>query len=230
MSLHDILEQLFTRVSKPPQIEAYCAVLDSSNYTLIAIETYVPNASLLSESTLDTLYINAIPALKILPIKKEGPRTYPEWSWDFRTNSFTRTHPANVTEDMRERAVFTAKKGAAISQALYLINGLRNKLRTGLWFQEIIYATKEKQATMLKEANFDPALSDEASLVAQYAEECSLSLRDAAEDILLHAQLFHDHLEKTEKIRFALMRKIKHAKTSEQLDYLMEKFTKDGTM
>jgi aspartyl/asparaginyl beta-hydroxylase (cupin superfamily) len=81
---------------------------------------------------------------------------------------------------------------------------------------------------MLKDAGFDEALAASAPYVVQHAEESGLSLQDAAEDILFQAQLFHEHLEKTERVRLALFRKIKRARTPWDLDQIIEKFQRDG--
>lgn len=228
MPLKDIFNKVRSLFSEPPRLVAHSVVIDAGNNTLVAIGTQIPALVFLRDSLMDTIYDVGIVSPEVLQIKGSDPRTYPEWSWDLRSRAFTKTNPAIITEGMRARAVLAAKKGDIISRASYLINRARDKVNPGLFFQETIYATKQKQAQLLKDAGFDETLAASAPYVVQYADERGLSLRDAAEDILFQAQLFHEHLEKTEKVRLALFRKIKRAKTPEELDEIMERFQKDG--
>jgi len=226
MPLKNIVSNVRSRFSKRPR--AHCVVIDAGNNTLVAIGTHIPAIVFLRDSLMDTIYDIGIVSPDVLQIKKSDPRTYPEWSWDFGTRVFTKTNPAIITGGMRERAVLAAKKGEIISRASYVINRGRDKLNSGLFFQETIYATKQKQAQLLKDAGFDQTLAASAPYVVQYADESGMSLQDAAEEILFQAQLFHEHLEKTEKVRLALFRKIKRARTPGELDEIMERFQREG--
>jgi hypothetical protein len=224
----NIGHRLRTRFSKPARVVAHCVLIDAGNNTVVAIGTQIPAISFLRDSTMDTVCDVGIAAPEAPRIRESDPRTYPEWSWDLRNRVFTRTNPAIITDGMRDRALLAAKKAEMISRATYLINRARDKLNSGLLFQETIYATKQKQAQLLKDAGFDTACAASAPYVVQYADETGMSLQDAAEDILFQAQLFHEHLEKTESIRLALFRKIKRAKAPHELDQIMESFVKDS--
>jgi hypothetical protein len=226
--LKRVADGVRSRVSKPRRVIAHAIVVDAGNNTLVAVGTHIPTMVFLRASLLDTWYDVGITAPEILRIKESDPRTYPEWSWDIRTRTLTTTNPAVITEQMRERAVLAAKKGDMIFRATYLINRARDKVNTGLFFQETIYAAKERQARMLKDAGFDEGLSASTPYVVQYAEETGMSLQDAAEDILFQAQLFHEHLEKTEKVRLALFGKIKRARTVQEVDEVMDRFHREG--
>ncbi len=228
MPLKNIVNKVRSRFSKPPRIVAHSVVIDAGNNTLVAIGTHIPSIFCLKDSLMDTVCHVGIVSPEVLQIKESDPSTYPEWSWDFRSRAFTRTNPAIITEQMRERAVLAAKKGETIGRASYLINRARDKINPALFFQETIYATKQKQAQLLKDAGFDQALAASAPYVVQHADETGMSLQDAAEDILFQAQLFHEHLEKTERVRLALFRKIKRAKASWELDEIMERFQREG--
>jgi hypothetical protein len=228
MPLRNSVNKIRSRFSKRPRIAAHCIVIDAGDNTLLAISTQIPSMVFLSDSLMDTVCAVGIVSPEVLEITKSDPRTYPEWSWEFRTRAFSRTNPAIITEQMRERAVLAAKKGETISRATYLINRARDKVNTGLLFQETIYATKQKQAQLLKDAGFDEALAGSAPYVVQHADETGMSLQDAAEDMLFQAQLFYEHLEKTERVRLALFRKIRRAKTSGELDEIMERFYREG--
>ncbi len=214
---------------KPPVL--YSAVVDTSNYTLLAIGTYTPALLFLNESTMDTEYVpSATLADDVLLVIKPGPRAYPELSWDSSKRTFKKTNPAIVTEDMRERAVFASRKAQAIAQVIRMINRFRSRISTGFLFQEVIYAEKERQARGLKDAGFAEKSGAEAPYVVQYADFCGIPLRQAAEEILLQAQLDHEHLAKTEKIRLALFKKIRLAKTKEELDEIINTYRDDGVV
>jgi len=228
LPMKNIIGKVRSRFSKPPRIVAHSIVLDAGNNTLVAMTTQIPSAVFLSESLMDTICAVGIVSPEVLEITKSDPRTYPEWSWEYRTRAFSRTNPAIITEEMRERSVLAAKKGETIARATYVINRARDKVNTGLFFQETIYASKLKQAQLLKDAGFDETLAGSAPYVVQHADETGMTLQEAAEDILFQAQLFSEHLEKTERVRAALFRKIRLAKTSRELDEIMERFYREG--
>ncbi len=213
---------------EPSRVIAHCVLVDAGTNTVVAIGTQIPVMSILRDSTMDTMCDVGVAAPEAPRIRNSDPRTYPEWSWDFRKRVFTRTNPAIVTDALRERAVLAAKKAEMISRAIYLINRARDKLNSGLLFQETIYAAKQQQAQLLRDAGYDTACAASAPYVVQYADETGMSLQEAAEDILFHAQLFHEHLQKTERMRLALFRRIKRAKTPLEVDGAMESFLRDG--
>ena len=212
---------------EPLQLERHCAVVDAGNSTLVALAPEIPTVVHLRDSLMDTHYFVDIESPDLVEIKAAGPRMYPEWSWDPRNRVFTRTNPAIITEQMRERAVLAAKKGEIISRATYLINRSRDKLNTGFLFQPSIYGKKQRQARILKTSGFDLKRAGSIHYVVQYAEESGMSLREAAEDILFQAQLCDEHLLKTEKVRLSLFGKIKRARTPEELDDIMERLQRE---
>lgn len=231
MSLRDIFSRTRRSIRglRPPVL--YSAVVDTSNYTLVAIGTYTPALLFLSESMMDTEYVPGIVLTgDALPVIRSGPRAYPELSWDSAKRVFKKTNPVIVTEDMRERAVFASQKVRAISQVIRMINRFRGRISTGLLFQETVYAEKERQARRLKDAGYDERNAREAPYVVQYADSCGIPLRQAAEEILLQAQLDHEFLAKTEKIRLALFKKIKLARTAEELDDIINTYRNDGVV
>jgi hypothetical protein len=228
--LRDLADKTRARLFKPRRIPGHCIVIDAGNNTLVAIGTQIPTIVFLRDSLMDTIYDVGVVAPEVLRIKPADPRTYPEWSWDFRSRTFSTTNPAIITGPMRERAVLAAKRGEMFSRASYLINRSRDKIHPGLFFQETIYAAKQKQAQLFKDSGFDEACAASVPYVVQYAEETAMSLQDAAEDILFQAQLFHEHLEKTEKVRLALFRKIKRARTPAELEETMERFQREGVV
>ena len=213
---------------EPLQLEEQCAVVDAGDRTLVALEEQIATTVFLRDSFMDTVYFVGISVPELVEIKASGPRAYPEWSWDPRNKVFTKTNPVIITEQMRERAVLAAKKGEIHSRATWLVNRSRDKLNSGLLLQPRIYGRKQRQARLLKSAGFDPArVNSSISYVVHWAEESGMTLREAAEDILFQAQLYDEHLEKTEKVRLSLFRKIRRARTPAELDEIMARLERE---
>lgn len=218
MSLRDLLVRL--RSAAYPSVGGVLnsAIIEADNNTLVAIGTNYPALLFLNESAADTFFLADIaPSDAIQTVQSQSPREYPEWTWDVNTRSFKPTTPDAITEDMRQNAVFAMQKMDAISRVIYKINRMRLKVNTGLMFQESIYAAKERQARALKDKNFDEELLTEVPYVSQYAEDNTLSLKQAAEEILLQAQLDRDHLMRTERLRMQAFKQIRHATSPEEL-------------
>lgn len=201
-------------------------VIDSGSGTLLAIGAFPATLVLLSESMLDTIYVPAMQIDDVQKLRTASPHSYPEWSWS-SGNAFKKTNPAIITEELRARAVFAAKKKDTLARAIYSVNRMRDKIDTGLTAQAMIYLQKAEQARALKDANYD-ITTVHAPYVVQHAEDVGIPLAAAADDILFQAQLDNEHLEKTERVRIALFRKLKRATTAEELDSIMRTYYRDG--
>ena len=219
MSLRDFFSRARRLAERSTSPVLDSAIICAGDSTLLSIGTYSPALLFVNESMMDTFYI---PDISFTPdvrrIKTSSPREYPDWSWDTATRKFKRTGPAIVTEEMRERAALATKKAEAVFRIMQRINRMRRKVSSGLSFQEMIYAEKEREAASLKEIDFDERRAVAIPYVAQYAEESGLPLRQAAEEILLQAELDRDHLLRTERVRLAAFKKIPSAKTPEELE------------
>lgn len=227
------LKNLFNRSRDPASLSGgqapVHAIIDTSNDTLVMIGAYPPHLVFLGESLMDTTYAaDIIPNKEAARIKRSGPHSYPEWSLDSKKWTFKRTNPAIITESMRERSILAAKKMEAISYLMYAINRLRVKLNTGFFFQETIYAEKEKQAHAVLQGGASGGDAEAAPYVAQYAEDNGMPLKQAAEEIALQARLDREYLVKTERVRLAVFRKLKLAKTPEEVQKIVDTFRSTG--
>lgn len=203
-------------------------VIDTANDTLLALGTYPPTLVMLAESMLDTSYVSGIVSNDLRTISKLHPRRYPEWSFDVARRVLRATNPDNITDEMRARATFASEKLNAFARAIYTINRLRDRVDTGLTMQPLIYAQKEAQARMLQQSGFDERRASEAPYVVQYAETSNTTLEHAANEILFHAQLDRELLEKTERARLTLFKKIKFATSAKELKDIMATFYRHG--
>jgi hypothetical protein len=227
------LRNLFNRSRDPDskvKEKTLHALIDTGNDTLIALGAYAPALFFLNEWMADTMYVPDVAVSKLREIPLRDFRRYPEWSWNDLERSFKRTHPLIVTEDMRERAVLAAKKNDAIARAVYWINFLRGKLTRGLFLQESVYAEKLRQALALKDADFDERRAGPVPYVAHYAESDGIPLSQAVEEIIFQSELYRDHLVKTEKLRLALFKKIRLAKTPTEIDDIVRTYLNSGVV
>ncbi|MFZ2886928.1 MAG: hypothetical protein WA021_03860 [Minisyncoccia bacterium] len=218
---------LFKKKDVRPNTGTLHAIFDSGSNTLVTIGRYPPALMLLAESLLDTIYVPTIEAENVEKLLAARPSSYPEWSWR-GGNNFRATNPAIITDEMRKRAVFANKKLAIFAHAIYLMNRLRDKVHTGVHGQEMVYAQKREQAQAVKDVVGDKAVH--APYVVQHAEDTGLTLLQAADDILFQAQLDAEYLEKTERVRIALFKKIKRAQTARELDEIIRNYYRDGTV
>jgi hypothetical protein len=208
----------------------FSVIFDVSNQSIIAITKSVPVANVLVETMLDSAYTHGVTLDEISRLSLQDPTTYPETSWDMYRRSVRKTHPDLITADMRERALLAARRIDALTFALNSINNIRQRTRTGFLFQDRIYELKEAQARMLKESKYDANLLAKVPYVTQDAEDRNISVVEATEDILVHAELFNEFLLRSERARLSLVRAIKKAKTAEEISAAVEKFRLDGVL
>lgn len=243
MSLRTKLIEFFARYQNmPTKSEAkskaqipgvngpFSIVFDVSNNTIIAITPSVSAANMIVETMLDTNYTHSVHSDELLKLFGEDPKTYPEYSWDLYKRVLKRTLPELVTDELRDRATFARKKIDALIYGIGATNNIRQRLRTGVWFQERVYAIKEEQARAFKNSGYSETLLEKIPYVRQEAEDRSISLVEAAEDIILHADLFNEFLLRSEQGRLSLFRAIKKARTPEEIDAAVEKFRVDGIL
>lgn len=210
---------------------SYSVLVDSSTDAVLTVNWHVAALQFVHEWTMDTAHIAAanLPNyLKQFPLARELPQNFPTWTWVEKTRSFERTHPDTATPELRSKAELSTAKTKTISFMIHRLNHGRNKVRTGLDFQELIYIAKEMQARLLKASGFDTKLIVESPYVVYYADALGIPLEQAAEEILLQAKLDHEYLAKTEKVRMEFFRKVRDAKDPKELPALLSDFKRQA--
>jgi hypothetical protein len=229
MSLKDLFASAHARINPSPKI--YYAVIDTSNDTLATIGTHVQSVAFIAETMMEGFFVPAIGGSEeVVSIARSDPRTFPEWTWLYGERTFKKTNPSVVTNELRDRAVLLAKKRDAVAKVNSSIFFMRSKIHRGIPLQERVYMDKENEARMLQESNFDESLVTKAPYVAQYAELYEIPLKQAAETILLKAQLDRDLLVKTERTRLSLLKKIREATTAQEIDATLASFRATGAV
>ena len=91
----------------------------------------------------------------------------------------------------------------------------------------MVYFTKKIQAQDFKDSGYNEALAATYPYVFQYAEIASISPRQAAEDIIRKAQAGETLFVKTELLRLRYFKKIREAKTPQEVGVIHEEFLRD---
>lgn len=202
--------------ARPERDALNCVIIEASTRAILCVGT-APSLRLVAESMMDTAVVPGIVPAEAKRMLAIEARSYPEWSLDKSWRRLRPTLPDLVTEELRARAQLAAQKAYTFRLAMRAVNFARNKVSTGIFLQESVYRDKEREARALREGAFSPELKAQSPLVTQYATHAGLSLEDAADEILLHAQLDRDVLIKTEGMRLDLFKKIRAASTEEEL-------------
>jgi hypothetical protein len=207
------------RKKQPRSNTMYTVVVDSGNGVVITISRHRQALMLLQRSMMDTGIATDVTLNDVLQrVLNAGPRSYPEASWDIGLKKFVATNPDQITERMRETSILASKKAWAYSKIIYWINHWRARSDYGFLFQPAIYAEKARQARLLQDSQYDGTRTDEAFYVTQYAETRGISEQQAAEEILLQAQLHHETLARTERNRLTLLETVRHATSIAEID------------
>lgn len=193
-------------------------IMDTSNETLVAVGSQRPAVFFVSDAMMDTRCIMDVSLDTFDAINLANPHSFPEWTWNDTKRVFKKTNPAIITDDMRTRAILATKKIEVFSRVVRKISKLRRKVETGFPFQNVIYEQKERQAQLLVDTDFSEQSIARAPYVVQYADISGIPVKQAATEILFQAKLSLEHLRNTERIRLVMLKRIKFARTIEEVN------------
>lgn len=152
---------------------------------------------------------------------------YPQWSWDNEKRKLIKTKRHVLTKKLLTKSLLAESKRKYISNIILYLNIARRDLFSGIDFQDFVYSTKKEQAQTFKDSGYNEDLIMQCPYVMQYADFANISLKQAAEDIIIKAKFDDDILYKTELLRLKYFDKIKKATTPEQLPSIFEEFIRD---
>ena len=196
---------------------------------LLALHTHTSAVALITETIPNALFI---PNIRTIITNHEvlstiPPSQYPEWGWKAQKRTLERLEPHTVTEDLRTRSMLAIRRIGAISRVIAEINNVRSKIDTGLAFQETVYLTKRTQAERFRNSGYDETLLLEIPHLLQYANQASVTLKQAADDILFSANLDDAFLAKTESLRLKYFALIKNAQADAEFSEILDRFLLD---
>ncbi|HTR18616.1 MAG TPA: hypothetical protein VMH91_01385 [Candidatus Paceibacterota bacterium] len=206
----------------------YGALLDGEK-RLLTISPYPSTLVFLEECTSGSFYVQEVnyPNYPDSFFLEGVPsESYPEWTW---TNErlFVRTPSEQVTDALRGQASLTTEKGKVVGRIMTTISASRDRVGTGVAFQETVYAMKAAQAKGFKDSGYDEQRLLEFPFVVQYADFANIDPKQAANDILFKSQMDEDQLAKTELLRLRYFNNAREAKTVEELTATLQRFYKD---
>jgi hypothetical protein len=208
----------------------HSALLDFNTNVVLAISPRVFAIEFLSECMPDTLhaafvhYPNYVHSAFFASLE---PEDWPRLTWNMRERKFVDTEASLVTDQIRCRARLAAGKLDVIEGITDSLNIARYKLRTGVDLQDRVYLSKRSEAKKLRDSQYDEELIGDCPFVTQYADYADVSLKQAADDILLKAKFDEEMLVKTEMLRLRYFNLVRQANSPEQLSPIYTEFMRD---
>jgi hypothetical protein len=201
--------------------EMKSVLLDASTNILLAAGTSPFAIEIVNTFTDDTQCAHYVAVPQPWPLSFRHHDRYVRWTWEYPSRTFSRTKSGLINEALRVRSALASAKVDALSTVMLRLNQVRYKVGTGLSFQETVYLTKRSQAVEFRKSGYDESRLRDFPYVLQYADFAGSSYKQAADDIVLKAQITEDTLAKTELLRLKYFNKIREAKSSDELVELL---------
>jgi|SRR3989338_3301884 len=221
--------------SKSSRLEKHYSILiDTDTNAVLAVSEHTYSALFLSECMFNTQarfgvnfpnYVDSL--LGTFFLANADSQEYINWTWHGPERKFIKTKPEDITDELKARANLAMGKLKTIENVLKNINSTRLKIMTTLHFQDQIYAEKRAQALAFKKSGYNDDILLECPYVTQYATLEKISPRQAADDILLKAEISSQYLASTELLRLHYSNLIKKAATKEELKKISNDFMAD---
>jgi hypothetical protein len=212
----------------------YHALLDAPSGALLTVGTSFPAAVFLNECTPDTSWASQVQhpsyveSFALFFIASVKPEEYPRWSWDRKTRKFIKTPSELLGDALMDKSRLAESKRGIFEIMVTELNFARAQISTGVWFQETVYLAKRMQAAAFRDSGYDEDAVAEYPFVVQYADQAHISLREAADDILLKAKFDEGILAKTELLRLTHFNNLKKVRTLDELPPVHEAFIRDA--
>ncbi len=203
------------------------ALIDAPTSTLLTLSKNPVTTAFLARAIPDSEEVPniCVPNYpKGVPIK---PEEYPERVWDRWMRLFSGGNKPD--ERVRNSITLTAKKTEVYAQLVQTIGFLRAQTVNAVPLQEIVYVIKRLEAErFIKECKpaqeCDPL---EYPYVMQYADLSGLTPHQAANEILLKAQLCGDMLNKSEYFRLKYMALLRDTNSVGAIDAILIGFRRE---
>jgi len=210
--------------------QPYSALLDDSTTALLFLTDRIPVIVFLAKvmPEVEHLYcVNYPNYLQEFPLVTARPETWPEWSWDEKKRIFEPTAKDLLTDRLRLCNALAVKKSLVLVEVIRTLTMARYPAWNGTPMQDVIYITKKMQAQRFKDMGYPEGNDLDFPYVLQYADFASLSMREAADEILLKAGFADDLMLRSEFFRLKYFGQIADANTVEDVDRLILDFRRD---
>jgi hypothetical protein len=210
----------------PPPVSA---LIDVSTLALLFLSPSVPAVVFLASAMGESEHaycVNYPHYLQDFPTAKLPPKAWPEWTWDKRKRLFVPTPDDLLTDRLRQYALLAATKAQAWVEVVRALTMARYPLVQGLPMQDVVYISKKTQAQRYKDAGY-PEDDLEYPYVIQYADFSGLTMRAAADEILLKSSFADDLLLKSEFFRLKYFERITKVNHPEEAERIIFDFRRD---
>ncbi|PWT76946.1 MAG: hypothetical protein C5B60_03455 [Chloroflexi bacterium] len=208
----------------------FSALIDASTSALLFLTQRIPVIVFLARtmSEADHMYaVNFPNYVADFPVAKLAPEVWPEWTWEEGPRVFVPTPRELITDRLRQYALLAVKKSQALVEVTRALTMARYPVLEGVPMQEVIYVAKKMQAQRYKDAGYPQNDDLEYPYVLQYADFSGLTMRAAADEILLKASLTDDLLLKSEFFRLKYFERIKKATLPEEAERIIFDFRRE---
>lgn len=202
-------------------------LVDSASRVLLAASPFVPAIVFVNECTLDSYHVPRAERPNYRDNAFFDALTMEDctnWTWKRGQRAFHPTPAHVLNEDLRARARLAGEKARYIAMLMGHLSTVRSKLDRGVAGQEMVYRLKAGQAQRFKDSGYNEADLLHYPYVMQYADMEGISLKQAADDILLKAEFDGNYLLSTEGLRLQYFRLFRAEKNPDNLPRLLENF------
>lgn len=221
-------------MERPYSIIYYHALVDYPSNAILTMSTHLASIVFLSKCTPNAYYVAYVNSpnytesfLSLFFLSSINPEDLPKWTWDSKNRKFIKTKAHTLSDQFLAKSRLTESKRVEIEKIINILNNARSAVATGVLFQEQIYLTKKMQAEEFRDSGYDESFVMKYPYVMQYADYANISLRQAADDILLKAKFDDALLAKTELLRLKYFSTIKNATEADQLPDIFEEFMRN---
>lgn len=204
-------------------------ILGPPTFALLAVHLNGPAIAIVADSITDAQFMPYISDVTAdgTPVSAIDPAHYLDWCLKPYRYSLARSGGLLPDEALLERSKLAIARINAIHRIIFQINRVRARIQTGLALQETVYLGKKMQAEQFKNTGYDESLLIKFPYVLQYADQASLSARQAADDIIFRASLDDAFLSKTEVLRMKYFDLVKNTVKLEEFPTLLSQFFYD---
>jgi hypothetical protein len=203
------------------------AIFDSTTGIILALTRSLPALHFLRNADPEATFATGMRSPHYAtdyPLDGLPPIAYVEWQWLPRPRKLARTDSAYVTNEIRSRSALAQARLRSYTRIVHFLNVARSSVDCGVSMQESVYTTKRAQAQSFRASGYDESQPADFPYVLQYADYARISMKEAADRILLKAKLDEHTLAKTELLRLKYFDRVRAAKAPQDLKKVDEEF------